>query len=190
MTSIQLYWFLLASGWVLLEIFIVIKTRVSCLLMDQQKYRSEHLIWLVVTISLILALIIKQLHFAGIPIDYVKRQYIAFILFSLGLLIRFYAVLSLGGFFSTTAMTRPQHVLIEYGPYKWVRHPAYTGLLISFFASGLAMGDALALLILIVPVTYVLYQRIHVEEQGLIDYFGPVYYDYCLRTKKLLPWLY
>ena len=190
MTFIQQLWFLLGASWMILEIIIVLKTRVACIAMDQQKYRSEVLIWVVVMAALGVALTFKYMHFMELPIDYLQRQYIAFVLLSLGLGLRFFAVSSLGRFFSTTAMTQHEHALIEKGPYHFIRHPAYTGLLISFFAAGLAMGDGLALLSLFCPVAYVLKQRIRIEEQGLLEYFGPVYYDYICRTKKLIPWLY
>ncbi|MDP1666278.1 MAG: isoprenylcysteine carboxylmethyltransferase family protein [Methylobacter sp.] len=190
MTSIQHLWLLLGSSWAMLEMAIVYKTRLPCNRSDEQKYRSEQLIWGVVVASLSVALGFKQLHLAVLPLAYFQRQGIALILFTIGLALRFYAVLSLGRFFSTTAMTQSQHVLIDHGPYHFIRHPAYTGLLISFFAAGLAMGDLLAILSLLCPVTYVLNQRIRVEEQGLIDHFGQVYCDYCERTRKLIPWLY
>lgn len=190
MTLIQYFWLLLGSSWTLLEMAIVYKTRLPCKHFGQQTYRSEKLIWGVVVASLIVALSIKPLHLAVLPIAYLPRQAIALGLLTLGLGLRFYAVLSLGRFFSTTAMTQSRHILIDHGPYHWIRHPAYTGLLISFFAAGLAMGDLLAILLLLCPLAYVLNQRILVEEQGLVDHFGPIYGDYCARTRKLIPWLY
>ena len=190
MTSTQLIWLLLGSCWAMLEMAIVIKTRAPFTAATQQKYRSEQLIWMVVIASLIVAFAFKHLHLAVLPIAYVQRQYIALVLLSIGLALRFSAVLSLGRFFSTTVITQHQHILIDSGPYKFIRHPAYTGLLISFFAAGLAMGDMLAMLFLLFPVTYVLNQRIRIEEQLLIEHFGQVYYDYCQRTRKLIPWLY
>lgn len=191
MTPIQQLWLLLGSSWAMLEMAIVYKTRLPCNRPDRQKYRSEQLIWLVVIASLILALGVKQLHLLVLPMAYLPRQAIALGLLTIGLGLRFYAVISLGRFFSTTAMTQSRHVLIDHGPYQVIRHPAYTGLFISFFAAGLAMGDLLAIMLLLGPLTYVLNQRILVEEQGLIEHFGQkTYGDYCYRTKKLIPWLY
>jgi protein-S-isoprenylcysteine O-methyltransferase Ste14 len=190
MTSIQQLWLLLGSSWAMLEIAIVYKTRLPCSRSDQQKYRSERLIWIVVIVSLLLALGIKQLHLAVVPIEYFQRQGIALFLLTFGLALRLYALMSLGRFFSTTAMTRPQHILINHGPYQFIRHPAYTGLLISFLAAGLAMGDVLAIMSLLCPVAYVLNQRILVEEQGLMEHFGHAYRDYCDHTRKLIPWVY
>ena len=80
--------------------------------------------------------------------------------------------------------------MINHGLYHYIRHPAYTGLVLSFFATGIAMGDFLALLVLVLPLLYVLKKRISVEEVILIRYFGKDYLDYAVRTKKLIPWLY
>jgi protein-S-isoprenylcysteine O-methyltransferase Ste14 len=190
MTTIQLFWLLLGTSWALLEIAIVIKTRVPEPGKDQSTFRSARWIWLAIIASLITAVIFKKLQLLPLPITYLQRQVIALLILSIGLVLRFYAIVSLGRFFSTNAIIQTQHELIELGPYCYIRHPAYTGLLISFFAAGLAMGDMLALLFLLCPLTYVLGRRIALEEQLLIDHFGQVYYDYCQRTKKLIPWLY
>ena len=189
MTALQLFWLILGLSWAIIEVLIAMKTRVQFSTTKQLEYRSERLIWLVVAIALVASLWLKQLHLAALPISLINRQTVAILIFIAGLGIRCYAVHSLGQFFSTTVVTQDSHRLIESGPYQLI-HPAYTGLLISFFAAGFAMGDGLALLALISPIAYVLTQRIRIEEQWLNDHFGKVYADYSRRTKKLLPWIY
>lgn len=190
MTSLQLFWLILGSSWAAIEIAIALKTRVQFTATAQFEYRSERLIWLVVIIALIAALLLKQQHFMTLPIAVFTRQIIAIGFFIVGIALRCYAVLSLGTFFSTTVITQDRHILIEKGAYQSIRHPAYTGLLSGFFAAGIAMGDVLALLALLCPIAYVLNQRIQIEEHWLSEHFGSVYDDYCLRTKKLIPWVY
>jgi protein-S-isoprenylcysteine O-methyltransferase len=190
MTSIQLFWLILGTMWAAIEIVIALKTRVKFTTIGHLEYRSERLIWAVVASALILALWVKQMHLVTLPIEIYYRQLIAIMLFISGLALRCYAVFSLGQFFSTTVTTSAKHILVERGPYRYVRHPAYTGLFISFLAAGFAMGDALALLTLNSPIAYVLAQRIRIEEQWLSDHFGKTYNYYSLRTKKLLPWIY
>lgn len=190
MTSIQLFWLILGTTWATIEIIIALKTRVQFTSTGQLEYRSERLIWLVVTIALVAALWLKQQHLLPLPIAVFNRQLIAIVFFIAGITLRCYAVFSLGEFFSTTVITQDSHILIEKGPYQFIRHPAYTGLLSSFFAAGIAMGDVLALLALVCPIAYVLVQRIRIEEQWLSEHFGHIYDDYCFRTKKLIPWVY
>jgi protein-S-isoprenylcysteine O-methyltransferase Ste14 len=189
MNPTQSLWLTLASIWALVEITIVIKTRTD----NEAKpaaFRSAKWIWWAIGGALLMALAFKRWHLAPIPMDYLPRQFLALQLFSLGLGLRFYAIASLGQFFTTTAMVQDQHKLIVEGPYQLIRHPAYSGLIISFIAAGLAMGDGLALLSLCCPLVYVLAKRIQYEESLLVGYFGQVYDDYCQRTKKLIPWLY
>lgn len=137
MTSLQLFWLILGSTWATIEMVIALKTRVKFTMSGHFEYRSERLIWLVVAIALCLALWVKQMHLAAFPITIFYRQLIAIVLFLSGLALRCYAVFSLGKFFSTTVMTSDKHVLVELGPYRFIRHPAYTGLFISFFGQDL-----------------------------------------------------
>jgi len=190
MTSIQLFWLLLGTTWTAIEIAIAIKTRVRFTSAGALEYRSERLIWMVVAVALAASLWIKQLHLATLPIEAFNRQVIAIVIFIGSLALRCSAVLSLGQFFSTTVITQESHRLIDSGPYRFIRHPAYTGLLTAFLAAGIAMGDGLALLILLGPVGYVLMQRMRIEERWLSEHFGKDYDDYCRRTGKLIPWLY
>ena len=190
MTVIQLFWLIVGASWAVMEMVIAFKTRVNFSTTISCEYRSERFIWLVVALALVVALVFKHLHLVALPIAAGYRQIIAVTLFISGLGIRCAAVVFLGQFFSTTVVTQNSHRLIETGPYQFIRHPAYTGLLLSFFAAGIAMGDGLALLMLFCPIAYVISQRIDLEEKWLADHFGTTYDDYCLRTKKLLPWVY
>lgn len=190
MTSIQLFWLILGSTWASVEIAIAVKTRALLTPTSALEYRSERFIWLVVALALLLALWLKQQHLAPLPFAPVSRQICAVALFSAGLSLRFAAVLTLGSFFSTSVITQDRHVLVENGPYRWIRHPAYTGLLGCFLAAGVAMGDCLALLSLLGPIAYVLKQRMQVEEQCLQQHFGQAYAAYCRKTRKLLPGIY
>ncbi len=192
MTFIQQLWLIVAGIWIVLEVVVVYKTRVSINDSAPQLkgYRSERLIWLVVVCSVIGAFGFKYLQLVQLPMAYGLRQIIALVFMLMGLAIRFYAIKSLGRFFSTTVVIQTEHLLVAHGLYQYIRHPAYTGLLLSFFATGIAMGDILALLMLVLPLGFFLKQRICVEEAILVSYFGKDYVDYSVRTKKLIPWLY
>ncbi len=190
MTQTQIIWLVLGLGWTLIEIVIAVKTRVHFSSAGEHPYRSEGLIWLAVIFAVIAALWFKQKQWIPLPLEALIRQVLAIPLFISGLALRAAALLNLGKFFSTTVITHTEHQLIESGPYRWLRHPAYTGLLISFFAAGLAMGDLLAFVALLSPITFVLYRRIQIEEIWLLGHFGEDYTAYCQRTKALIPWIY
>ena len=112
------------------------------------------------------------------------------VLVALGSVIRVISIRALGRFFTTRVRLHEGQKLIQEGFYKYVRHPAYTGLLlgtlgcISIFASVLGYG---AFVFLVIPA--MLY-RIRVEEVALTDLFGDLYTEYCRKTKRLIPFVY
>jgi protein-S-isoprenylcysteine O-methyltransferase Ste14 len=73
------------------------------------------------------------------------------------------------------------------GPYRFVRHPSYSGLLLFFTGLGIALGDWLSVAIMVVvPALGVLY-RIRVEEEALLGAFGQEYRAYMSRVGSLAP---
>ena len=76
------------------------------------------------------------------------------------------------------------------GPYKWIRHPSYTGLLLIAAGFGLAVGNWLALAVgLLLPLPGILW-RIRVEEAELERVLGAAYGSYRARTTRLVPRLW
>ena len=79
--------------------------------------------------------------------------------------------------------------VVETGPYRYVRHPWYTGTLIFFVGFGLGVQSWGAVLALM-PIFAVAYgYRIHVEEKLLIAEIGEAYESYARRTKRLIPFV-
>jgi protein-S-isoprenylcysteine O-methyltransferase Ste14 len=63
----------------------------------------------------------------------------------LGLALRILAIAALGRAFRTTVEVDPGQAVVTTGPYRWVRHPSYSGLLLIVIGFGLATGYRLAL---------------------------------------------
>ncbi|HET6312349.1 MAG TPA: isoprenylcysteine carboxylmethyltransferase family protein, partial [Chloroflexia bacterium] len=104
-----------------------------------------------------------------------------------GLTLRVFSILWLGPMFTRLVQILPGHRLVTSGPYRFVRHPSYSGLLLFFTGVGLALGDWLAVAIMVlVPVLGVLY-RIRVEEKALLGAFGEEYQAYRCKVSSLLP---
>jgi protein-S-isoprenylcysteine O-methyltransferase Ste14 len=107
-----------------------------------------------------------------------------------GFALRFWAVAALGGSFRTTVETHPNQAVVDNGPYKRIRHPSYTGLLLLCVGDGIALQNWLSLAAAIVLPLVALLYRIHVEEGMLLSSMGEEYQDYQRRTKKLIPWIW
>jgi protein-S-isoprenylcysteine O-methyltransferase Ste14 len=108
----------------------------------------------------------------------------------LGLAIRFWAIAALGRAFRTTVEVDPGQAVVSTGPYRWVRHPSYSGLLLIVAGFGLAVGNWLALVICIVLPLPALLLRIQVEEAELTSVLGDRYRAYQAQTKRLIPGLW
>jgi protein-S-isoprenylcysteine O-methyltransferase len=190
MTSVRIVWLLLSLLWLSAEIKLARSARSDPGQFLASEQRSQRLIWVTLVTGLVAAVGFKSLAWAPIPIGYLPRQLIALMLFIAGLGLRYYAIACLGHLFTMNVAIHREHRLVVDGPYRWLRHPTYTGLLIALIGAGLAMGDFLALLLVTVPPFFAFRFRIVLEEKALYDAFGTAYRDYCKTTWKLLPWLF
>ena len=110
--------------------------------------------------------------------------------FALGAALRWWAVVHLGRFFTVDVTVAADHRVIDTGPYRVMRHPSYTGVLMQFAGWALSLGNVLALPVVVVPILLGLLYRIRVEEAALRGALGEEYSTYCRRTKRLVPGVY
>ncbi len=190
MLSVRITWLVLCLVWIMAEIRLARANRIDPANLLEKEGRSQRILWLTLIISLLLALMFKTLAWTPIPINYLPRQIIALAIFASGLFLRYVAVKQLGRLFTTDVSIHNEHQLIVAGPYRWIRHPAYTGLIIAFTGAGLAMGDFIALFMLTLPTLTAFSYRIGIEEKLLMNKFRGDYQQYCQQTKKLLPWIF
>jgi len=107
-----------------------------------------------------------------------------------GLALRWTAILTLGRFFTVNVAVHPDQRIVRTGVYRYVRHPAYSGLLLAFLGVGVAFNNWLSLLVIFIPVMAALLYRIRVEESVLVEMLGREYTDYRQATKRLVPGIY
>jgi protein-S-isoprenylcysteine O-methyltransferase Ste14 len=117
----------------------------------------------------------------GVPQD------LGMALMLIGILLREWAIVVLGRYFSVVVKTEPGQHLVAHGPYRWLRHPAYTGTLITILGFPLALGTwsgpLAAETIALVAITY----RVRVEERALIATLGDEYREYIRHTWRFFP---
>ena len=106
---------------------------------------------------------------------------------ALGLALRVWAVVSLGTAFSTFVQVADDQQVVTRGPYRWVRHPSYTGLLLIVAGLGVGMTNWLSVVICCGVPLLGLLPRIRVEEAELVRVLGEPYRDYQRRTRRLVP---
>jgi protein-S-isoprenylcysteine O-methyltransferase Ste14 len=105
-----------------------------------------------------------------------------------GEVFRLYAIRSLGRYFTLVVALQPGQHVVETGPYRRIRHPSYTGSLLSLLGMCLAMANWLSLLGM-VPATLGYWYRIRVEERALVEGLGEAYRAYMRRTKRIIPYI-
>jgi len=114
-------------------------------------------------------------------------QYVGFIFIVAGIFLREWAIWVLGKQFTVRVQVRDKTKLVTQGPYRYIRHPSYTGGFLTFVGIPLAIGTWTGALITTV-VSMIAYQyRIRIEEEALQEAFGYEYEEYKKRTWKLFP---
>jgi len=107
--------------------------------------------------------------------------------FALGLLLRAWAVHELGRFFKFTVVVQADHRVVDTGPYRLIRHPSYTGLLMAELGLGIALGTWLSIPACLAPPLIAFAIRIRHEERVLAGELGDPYRTYMERTRRLVP---
>lgn len=109
------------------------------------------------------------------------------IVFITGIFIYSKSVETLGKFFSTAVEIKQKHELIQAGPYKHVRHPAYFGSILFMLGLAIAANSFFGLLIFVFLMLPWFAWRISSEEKMLEKEFGKKYSDYKKKTKMIIP---
>ena len=115
---------------------------------------------------------------------------IGVVLFVAGMILRWYSIIHLGRFFTVNVAIAADHQLVETGPYRFVRHPSYTGALLAFIGFALVLRNWASVLMISLPIAFAFLYRINVEEGALVEALGERYRAYIKRTKRLIPFVY
>ncbi|MEV4256881.1 isoprenylcysteine carboxylmethyltransferase family protein [Spirillospora sp. NPDC049652] len=104
-----------------------------------------------------------------------------------GLAVRFWAIVTLGKFFRSSVHVQEGHRVVSDGPYRFVRHPSYTGLMLLFIGASLTFGNLVALVVFLVGVSIAMLIRIRVEERVLSEELGDAYREFARTRARLIP---
>ncbi|CAF3531989.1 unnamed protein product [Rotaria sp. Silwood1] len=191
-----------------LDSFLCLVLGIPCFLMEmyisKTKYSSSTstkspskdrgtfiFIWLIIICSQALSISCVRLDYGSKIIA--NKSFIYFLwisfnisLYLMGILLRKQSIEQLGKWFTTVIRTDENQKLIDFGWYKKMRHPSYAGLLLYFLALGLLLNNWLSLFISIIPISLVIFYRIHIEEQELKQHFGIKYEEYRQKVPYMI----
>jgi len=94
----------------------------------------------------------------------------------------------LGRNWSQTVSAKEDHELVSSGPYRYVRHPMYTGGLLAGIGSAIVCGGAWIFLLIIIGALFL--WRVSAEDKLMERQFPGEYPDYKRRTKALIPFVW
>lgn len=152
----------------------------------RQDRGSHAVIFLGIFLSMAIAFTFRGLSL-GIIVG--SAQALGLVVMFLGLLYREWSISVLGRSFSTRVVIMEGQRLITKGPYRWIRHPAYGGALLTIVGVPLALGTWAGALVTAGIGLAAYSYRVRVEEQALVAAFGDEYREYRRRTWKFLPGL-
>lgn len=181
------------AAWIWLELVAVLGPAIVDWLRgrgSRQDGGSIVLLVACVAVAFVAAVRLARLPFGALPGPAAAQLAVGLPLMWAGLALRAWAIQHLGGLFSAVVVIRRDHRLVTDGPYRYLRHPSYTGALLAAVGFGVALGHWTSLLALLLGWAIGVAYRIRVEEAVLRRAFGGAYDEYRARTRRLIPLLY
>lgn len=108
----------------------------------------------------------------------------------LGLLLRWSSFVSLGNYFTVVVSVSADQPIVERGPYRVLRHPSYTGLLLVFAGVGLMVGNGVSAVGSVGLVLIAVVLRLRAEERALLAALGDRYRDFGASRARLVPYVW
>ena len=179
----------ISTIWVISEVLLVVLRRSKN---DSQDHDKGSIKWLNIVIytSVTLAVSFGFIGIGQIHIAISIILWIGLCLIVIGLIIRWIAILTLRKYFTTNVSILSDHRIIKTGIYRFIRHPSYSGSIISFCGLGLVFPNWVSFIVLVIPITIAFLKRIQIEEEALQKAFGEEYANYCKMSWLLFPGIY
>lgn len=148
---------------------------------------SLRILWIAIALGMSTAIVVANSRGVGSFDATPTCLALAIAVFAAGIAVRWWAIVTLGRMFTVDVSILDDHELVVRGPFRFVRHPSYTGALLAFLGLGVAFGNVIAIAAAFVPFFCALLYRMHVEETALRARFGASYEAYAATTKRLVP---
>ncbi len=171
--------------WIAMEIWLIARERGDPNTVSQDR-GSRTLLIVSLSLAIALGIFAEPILLPQFTV-HTKAVAIGVALIWAGIAFRVWAIRTLGDFFNTRVVVRQDQRLIASGPYKYVRNPAYTGVVMTFLGFGVAIGNWMSLITLLAFGCIPFVLRIAVEDRALAARFGQEYEDYRRNTWSLIP---
>ena len=107
-----------------------------------------------------------------------------------GLLLRWWSFVALGRYFTLVLGTSPDQRVVTRGPYRVLRHPGYSGLLLVVVGCAFMVGNAVGVVASTAVVLVALVHRIGIEERALTEALGESYREFARSRARLVPFVW
>src|SRR5580704_11190379 len=187
----MIFWIthLLSAGFLLLELYLLAVRR-SRDPKQQSDRGTLRLVWVLITCGCLFGfLLAPKVSFLNWP-DSLAIVLVADILLTAGIVLRIWSIVHLGRFFTVDVAIQEGQRVIQDGPYRFVRHPSYSGSMLALVGLACLTFNWLGFAV-IIGCSFLAYTlRISVEEKVLLKSLGEEYRQYAERTKRLVPGIY
>ena len=159
-----------------------------------QREPQDRSFWLIILAAVFALVLNGTLHHFEItrvtPSLETPIRWVALLLYSLGVALRYWAVWALGPWFSRHLQAAPEQELISRGPYRVLRHPLYCGLFLALTGTAALMVSWSGTLVGSLAVALAIRERMQREEEALEECFGTRYVEWSSRRYRFIPFLY
>jgi protein-S-isoprenylcysteine O-methyltransferase Ste14 len=184
------HWLHLASiAWIVFIVYWVVSAQ-KLKSIKQREPRGERLIQIVLMAAAYILMFKEQIGRGWLATRFVPASptigKFGVAVTVVGIAFAIWARWHLGENWSATVTLKEGHELISSGPYRYIRHPIYTGMLLAFVGTALALGEYRAL-ISVCMVMVAFYIKAKKEELFLSQEFGEKFREHSRRTGMFLP---
>ncbi|MFH1218965.1 MAG: isoprenylcysteine carboxylmethyltransferase family protein [Candidatus Eisenbacteria bacterium] len=155
---------------------------------ESQDAGTARLIFVVNSVTILTAFTASYLPWFKIPHPHVAF-YVGLGLLIKGSLVRRWCWRVLGRYFTAAVTVSAGQPIVDRGPYRWVRHPSYTGGIVMLLGVGIALGNWVSVALLLIEPCFIYSYRVRVEEKALLATLGEPYRAYIARTKRFIPFV-
>jgi protein-S-isoprenylcysteine O-methyltransferase Ste14 len=180
---------ILAVGYLALEIFLLVvkRGRNAVTKGDQGTLR---LVWILISGGCLVGFLLAPKVSVFRWPESMPITLLADVLLLAGIILRIWAVVHLGKLFTVDVVIQQGHRVVQDGPYRFVRHPSYSGSMIALTGMACLTFNWLGFLIILVSSLTAYSIRISAEEKMLFLNLGEDYRLYAERTKRLIPGIF